>query len=89
MTESITREQRTERIEFMAKVYEAGYRLHEELDDVDPGYEYAIQQLQSELEVMGEIDRDGARRAMNLAQERVYGEPETEPNNAISEYYDA
>lgn len=73
-------------VRFIELVYRAGYRLERGIDDIDPGYEYAIQQLCSELELMGVANEDASLRAMQAAQEHVYGEARGEDSRPLSEF---
>jgi len=58
-------------VAMLEQLYYSAYCLHDELDDVDPGYEYAVQQLCSDLEIREPgVTKDMELRAMNAAQER-------------------
>lgn len=80
----IEREELT--VEFLTAMYEAGYELEDALGDVEPGYEYAIQQLCSKMKGQGHLNDNMESRAMNAAQERVFGEPKTDPSMSLSEF---
>jgi len=57
---------------FIEELYLAGYRNNDDLNDVEPGYEYAVQQLCSEMAgtMIPALTKDAEMRAMNRAQER-------------------
>lgn len=58
-------------VAMLEQLYYAAYRLHDLLDDVDPGYEYAVQQLCTELQLQEpSITDDMESRAINAAQYR-------------------
>ena len=61
----------------LEELYYSAYVNHDELDDVDPGYEYAVQQLCSDIIARTHLTKDDEIEAMNRAQER-YFETETE-----------
>ncbi|WP_135363416.1 hypothetical protein [Halosimplex halophilum] len=55
------------------ELYLSAYVNHQELDDVDPGYEYAVQQLLSDFRARnpGLLTKDMETAAMNRAQDRI------------------
>lgn len=79
--------EREDWVALLEAMYFAGYRLHDSLDDVDPGYEYAVQQLCSEMSLfIGGVDEDMSVRAMQAAQDRKYGESRGEDSRSLGEF---
>jgi hypothetical protein len=74
-------------VAMLEQLYFSAYQLHDDLDDVDPGYEYAVQQLCSELRVREpQITKDMELRAMNAAQKRSERSIDRTEDRPLSEY---
>jgi hypothetical protein len=55
---------------FLEELYYSAYINDDALDDVDPGYEYAVQQLCSDLIARTHLTKNDEVEAMNRAQNR-------------------
>jgi len=63
-------------IEFIRELYISAYINHKRLHDVEPGYEYAVQQLCSDMVERGVIEKDQELDGMMEAKTAVFGENE-------------
>jgi len=65
----------------LEELYYSAY-VNDELNDVEPGYEYAMQQLCSDVISRTELTKTDERPAMNRAQARYFDSDDTEDSDA-------